>query len=488
MEENTKILCNRKDLTTIADAIRNKTGTNTEMTLGQMSYAIRNIQTGGGATPDWNATAEQDGHILNRTHYEEPPVTTTWTTLEETELEFDEYGVAYLGSDINLADGAECTVTWDGVEYKATCQYVQAYGVEALVMGNPVLIGVEENPEDNGQPFAIGYILTYNSAEVYSFDTAPTTHTIKIVSTLTTQEIHKLDNKFIDAEWMAKPPVGYNSTTILEEVTIVTDPSEDEENQVYVGYTEEFDTVKIIPNNIYYVTVDGTEYSTQCISAAGLGDPTINILGDFNLIFGILDAIKDPYAIITNGQWISAIFTTPGEHTISISQKTPIYEQLPTHYIEKDLAKVNADKYFNVNSGVLVWDGNTEGRFGVDGLWKISDDTPTFEDLQRGFTVTVNFGDSSETFTISPEEVAECVYDQGVIINVAEFAIILLSPIDGLEAGTYLFGYDEGNGFTYTSSLAINGYKFNDGSSKVINTEYLPEALRFGEGSEETKT
>lgn len=55
--ENIKILCDRQDIVFIADAVRNKTGSSQELTLGDIAASINGIETGGG-----NVIATHDGN------------------------------------------------------------------------------------------------------------------------------------------------------------------------------------------------------------------------------------------------------------------------------------------------------------------------------------------------------------------------------------------------------------------------------------------
>ena len=115
---------------------------------------------GGLAQSDWNQNDESAaGFIKNRTHWAEEPVTKVETLLEEGTYEFDELGQNIDPIYKKLVDGAELTVTFDNVEY-TTIAYATTFPEvgDCVVAGNPAIIGLEENAEDNGQPFAIVYL------------------------------------------------------------------------------------------------------------------------------------------------------------------------------------------------------------------------------------------------------------------------------------------------------------------------------------------
>lgn len=435
---------------------------------------------------DYNQNDETaKDYILNRTHWAGDPVTNTWVALEETTFEtYDGGGGEIFGTSFNLVDSAECVVTWDGIEYTTICKTEVVYGIEVLCLGNYILMGLE-NAEDNGQPFCIAYSPMYAGAMVATLDAEPASHTVQIMSSTTTQEIHKLDNKYIDAEWMAKPPIGDRRIEFFPEGTLST---ENDIGGLWAYMASPIDGFVANGYSKAYVTVDGVEYVSDVMGEVYQTDN-----GAGNIVLGNLSGIMtgsfgtgDPYAVQIAAEYLLLVVPSNGSHTLKIEFAVPVYEQLPTHYIENDLAKVDANKYFN-NSGTLVWDGNTDGRDNIEGVaWKVSDDTPTAEDLYKGFTIGITSNAESGVLVVSAEEALDIVQDQGLLVAVGEFVWILSSPLEGFSAGTYLFGMEEEDGFTYVSSFSINGYKFNDGSEKIIKTEHLPEALRFGETPSDT--
>ena len=68
--ENIKILCDRQDIVFIADAVRNKTGSSQELTLGDIAASIYGIETGGGnvignvTLMNVNASNDGSGNII----------------------------------------------------------------------------------------------------------------------------------------------------------------------------------------------------------------------------------------------------------------------------------------------------------------------------------------------------------------------------------------------------------------------------------------
>lgn len=97
------------------------------------------------STPDWNQNdSTASDYIKNRPCYR---TTGIISLLNNAEFNFNEDNgifVSILKPPINIAEGNECFITWDGVEYKC----VSGYGY----VGNLAIFG---EGEDTGEPFII---------------------------------------------------------------------------------------------------------------------------------------------------------------------------------------------------------------------------------------------------------------------------------------------------------------------------------------------
>lgn len=267
--------------------------------------------------------------LEDRPFYAEDPVVTTETILEETTFDGFSDGMLQVVTNFTLVDGAECVVTWDGVEHTSICKKEYADGETTFLIGNLALF---ESGEDNGQPFAIASIQKYGLSVMISNNIEATSHTVKIVSTTTTQEIHKLDNKYINAEWMAEPPIGYETVFVFDETTVAT-------MEVHgIGVTQVIfsDTTNINNNSLITLVLDGVEY----VSAVILSDGDSHGIGDISIVMNGAFAGNIPYFGIFEKDMAVFYFSTPGEHTISFKVDNLVYNQLPAHYIEDALAAV----------------------------------------------------------------------------------------------------------------------------------------------------
>lgn len=123
----------------------------------------------------------------------------------------------------------------------------------------------------------------------------------------------------------------------------------------------------------------------------------------------------------------------------------------------------------------LTWDGNTDGLDCFDGyLYRISDSTPTLEDIQGGVKISVSTGESLE--------IELRVTENGIMWNEPLFIV----PNDNLEfqgmtfekKGIYVLS-EEG---AYVSAVEIDGYTFEEIKIKPIESKYLPITVLYGEG------
>jgi hypothetical protein len=112
-----------------------------------------NAPGGSFATADWNAEKGQLGHVLNRTHWKE---TERKVILDETFT--TSAGMANSYQSLNLEVGQTYTVTFMGQQYSCVCEYARMQGMGGLCLGNPLIYG----GENNGLPFAVGYVLAMN--------------------------------------------------------------------------------------------------------------------------------------------------------------------------------------------------------------------------------------------------------------------------------------------------------------------------------------
>lgn len=148
----------------------------------------------GGA--DWNAAEGEAGHVLNRTHWVEQSY---GEILPETAVSVttDEPVAVLLEPVVELIEGEEYTVTWNGVEYKCEAQIYEDEGVVVQVLGN---FDLYLGKGDSGEPFALGFFteasvaLSGYAAMVMVFEDS-TSATFSVSGP--TEIVYPLDKKFL---------------------------------------------------------------------------------------------------------------------------------------------------------------------------------------------------------------------------------------------------------------------------------------------------
>lgn len=181
MEENMniKVLADREDIVAIADAVRSKTGSSSELTLDQIVSGINSISGNGGsnyATPDWNINDENDpGYIKNRPFYDGGFGTVTILEhCEVTTVSTPDAIYAQLPTlTIPLEAGQIYIVTINGTRYECIAR---GYHSEIL-LGNGTLYG--DGNASNNEPFCILYSSSYNLANLITAEVGAYTISIE---------------------------------------------------------------------------------------------------------------------------------------------------------------------------------------------------------------------------------------------------------------------------------------------------------------------
>ncbi len=139
-----------------------------------------------GATPDWNASEGEPGHVLNRTHWEETKISSiierqTVAVFPDAELN---------GVKAMLKVGETYTIILDGETYECTAWWHAVWGV--VVVGNGAF--VQANGMGDDVPFSID--LSDEAGEIVAYLSASDgTHTIEVNGVST--KVHAIDSKYL---------------------------------------------------------------------------------------------------------------------------------------------------------------------------------------------------------------------------------------------------------------------------------------------------
>lgn len=412
-------------------------------------------------------------YIKNRTHWAEAPVTTTTVILPESTIELEE-GYWEAEMLLILTENAECTVTWDGIEYTSVSKKIEVEGVTGIICGNTVWF----DGEDNGQPFMIAYIVNYDVTSVQSMDGATASHTVGITQTVTTQEIHKLDDKYINAEWLPQktmvPTVGVVETTMT-----VKDTGED------MLPSESYDMNALMSAEYCDVLWNGTTY--KCVPQALMG---ITFIGNISIFDSTIPDSGEPF-LFGCGDFLGGVapmVPAETEATFSITcYNSAAVSTIPEEYLPEKL-QFGKEYEAEIQKEAITWDGDTTGRATLEALisslkdcYYVSSSIPTFEEALNGGTFTITGVDgSSSTITFDVNSISDM---NGVYWSIKGNAICVIghaiANLFGLTAGIYF----SNAGTQYISSFSINNYTFVETETRIkpIDPKYLPED--FGSGS-----
>lgn len=444
----------------------------TEQTLTdeQKAQARENI---GAVQSDWNQTDETaPDYIKNRTHWAEAPVTTTTVILPERTCEgfadgyWDTADIFMFG----FKPDTEYTVTLDGVEYTVMTERYLNF----TVCGNPAILMIEENAEDNGQPFGFAYDDTNFVTILMSNDLEAASHTVGIAQTVTTQEIHKLDDKYVNAEWLPQktmiPTVGVVETTMT-----VKDTGEDRLP------SESYDMNALMSAEYCDVLWNGTTY--KCVPQETVG---MTLIGNISIFDSTTPDSGEPFLFgcgdLVGG--VAPMVPAETEATFSITcYNSAIVSTIPEEYLPEKLQFGN-EYEAEVQKEAITWDGDTTGRATLESLdwnflYHVSNAVPTLEDLIKGGVLEVRQQGMPLIMSFTSQDIENL---EGVIFFISERVCEitdLAASMFGVPAGIYFYN----DGTQYVSSFTINNYTFVEKETKIktIDPKYLPEALRFGE-------
>ena len=273
-------------------------------------------------TPDWNASEGQPGHILNRTHWVD--VVKGTVLMDNVTIPMTDGQAEVPTGDVVILPGTTYLITFNGVEYKCTVRdgaTIDPSGAGMVVAGNiEYALGIG----DTGEPFVLaGADGMMTIMDVYDpIATSCTISTQKI-----TETIHKLDNMFVDAEWMATETVT-KGAVILEGTSLTGVPASTEVNASAVC---DYGTT-------YIATINGIEYQYKTNER----NPDLNVEED-DIIFGNLAFISsnlpntgEPFLWIYR-QFFWDTASLGDTITVSIHEATVTPNKLPAKFLPDDI-------------------------------------------------------------------------------------------------------------------------------------------------------
>ena len=247
--------------------------------------------------------------------------------LEETTLQNEDGDSQFmLEGDITLEDGKTYRIVYNGTEYMCTAVDVatldpeEPYG-QQILFGN---YGVMAGMGDTGEPF-IG-INTPGMGLMVADLSSASSCTIAIYE----DTIHKIDNKFIDAEWMATKEMSAGTPILEEDSYSVTGTGA---GTAYGAGLPEF---TLESDKEYVVLFDGIEYKRTCMCITQ-GDMQAFYLG--NMSFGNSDYgnTGEPFLIFLFPALSqrALMADVEGTHTMGLYECEMGYRKLPAEFLPK---------------------------------------------------------------------------------------------------------------------------------------------------------
>jgi hypothetical protein len=340
-------------------------------------------------TPDWDALPGTDNHILNRTHWKQvqKAANTYDGSLEGRTFHTIEVGYTFvkisdrvlteedlIGSTILLHSEDISDSDFPDSDFSIEVTEGMLYDMRTD-MGFPV-IAVSELAMCVQADFNLYGIFVEKGVYVLRADEDGTLlGYVKSMSALPDEEevYHKLDSRYIDAEWLAGRTEG--SEVVLEEST----------QQFYSGdpcYARQYFLFTLESNQEYTVRWDGENY--PCRVGIVMADYVIGyFLGNASLFSSDYTNTGEPFCVIhvsIMGIPLITEIAASGdatEHTIAILKTGQVRKRLPFHYLPQDYIFPNdlydsevsnnhlEQAYFHLLNGGTVYANYSDNRFRV---------------------------------------------------------------------------------------------------------------------------
>lgn len=304
--------------------------------------------------PDWNAPEGEPGHVLNRTHWIEtinPVFNGDLTGKEYIKFSNSENYIVKVSSqyvDVDMLNGATIIMNEKGADveialtspHKITSDLTNIVGANitgaaVLLEGVvPAILSIPDNFSSNGITITKGTWFIYSPGGGY----------IKSLSCLSSEEIHKLDNKFIDAEWMATNAFT-KDFTYVEYLSAPFVKFSDSHNYLTTISDINESMYDLTHGNNYLIIWDGKEYILPCKGDEGTH---WKVFGNLSIVDSSAENTGEPFLIqiyadsnytMDNLFWGFCKSVNP-IHSIGIYDYTYKDNKLPAKFLPDYLPKI----------------------------------------------------------------------------------------------------------------------------------------------------
>ena len=361
--------------------------------------------------------------------------------LEETTLTANENGEMLIETIPSLEVGMTYIIVYNGIEY--TCE-----SIDGATLGEPGMVVLGNyslvlGTGDTGEPFMLVYVQNYGCMIGDLTGATSCTLSIRIDEIL-----YKLDNKFIDAEWMATSTKGKGNTILPE--------AEYECNATIGngGFNYHDPDFEFVNGKEYIISVDGVETIGKAMYAAEING---------YLIF------SGNTKVIHFGNFISVDIGVTGTHSFAIYEYGEVPNKLPKKFLPDDIGGTPDWNAMEGETGYIKnrthWTDREEVEFFPEGTYACDYTTEDVESNGYGeifspdtfveFNKPIEVGKKySVRFDGTDYEVTGKIQSHGWIVN------------------------DYGDTVTYVGNLALFIY-YNNSYEEVIPAESVDTGEPF---------
>jgi hypothetical protein len=235
---------------------------------------------------------------------------------------------ALVSNNVVLEVGKTYLINYNGVEYTCITQDLSAIFQGAVGVGN---LAMMELP-DTGEPFAMVYDPTMGIVLMdYAVAESGVDTLVTVAIYHNGEVIHKLDNKFIDAEWMATNKEVKGEELIAERKYLMT-----------VTIINNVNTAGLAEGGKVLVICDGVEYECPLKRVVVDGEAGL-IAGNLGAANGLGWDNGEPFMLAIAGNEITVIVATTGS-VLSVYAIEKVPDKLPEKFMPY-LTSPNGTKY-----------------------------------------------------------------------------------------------------------------------------------------------
>lgn len=435
--------------------------------------------------PDWNQNDENElDYIKNRTHWledngiKEVEIVPENTVFIDDQDDGEGYWYDYYCTDLSgpfgsFVAGHTYVVVFDGVEY------------ECVARGDWGGLGdsnmIYDRHDENAEPFYISSFVGNFGRVVELYAKTEMTHTVRVYTMKQDIVYHPLAEAYIP-ETIARADDVICTPATAEPGQLLTVKNVDEDGKPteweaadapespvqpdleqwddtaldYVkGRTHWVEYPAIIPKQkmdmrdtydraLYYTREKPTPGETYRVCFDGIyydcvvREYSVNVLMLGNGPLCDCDGISngEPFAIVwyRNSTMVMLYVDTNGYHTVSVHNIEPAYHPLDEKFIPESIPRFAdikwdnlSNKPFGVNTAeeVISWDGDIDGRdsfqFNSYTYYKVSDLTPSYDELIGGTHVRIEEGNYHTSDTLSSSNLTT---HADVAVSYGKFVVI----------------------------------------------------------------